>query len=68
MFSICTIIDTLLNVFPGYIFKKPGVQKAYARSLETVENVEAIQRQASRLEEEGAEALPKLYELIDTGE
>ena len=64
----CIIIDTLLNAFPGYRFKKPGVEKAYSRTLETAEGVEAIQRQASRLEEDGEDALPKLYELIDAGE
>ncbi len=59
----------LARVEPGYRFKKPGVEKAYSRTLETAEALEAIQRQASLLEEEGGEdALPRLYELIDSGE
>ncbi|BDA51420.1 hypothetical protein COCOBI_18-2980 [Coccomyxa sp. Obi] len=49
-------------------FRKPGVEKAYGRVLETTESVEAIQRQAYLLDEEdGADAFPKLLELIDTG-
>lgn len=56
-------------MFPGHRWKKSGVEKAYARALETTESVEAIQRQARLLEEEdGADAVPKLIELIDTGE
>ncbi|BDA50456.1 hypothetical protein COCOBI_16-1320 [Coccomyxa sp. Obi] len=53
----------------GHRFRKPGVEKAYGRVLETTESVEAIQRQAYLLDEEdGADAFPKLLELINTGE
>ncbi|BDA50981.1 hypothetical protein COCOBI_17-2000 [Coccomyxa sp. Obi] len=58
----------LARVPPGHRFRKPGVEKAYGRVLETTESVEAIQRQAYLLDEEdGADAFPKLLELIDTG-